>query len=73
MRSSRKILMIVIIIIVVLAIAGTVLGYLYIKTDFLKSNKELFGKYIMQDIQKIQEMTQSNTYQTYKNIKNQNM
>lgn len=73
MRSSRKILMIVIIIIVVLAIVGTVLGYLYIKTDFLKSNKELFGKYIMQDIQKIQQMTQSNIYQTYKDIKNQNM
>lgn len=73
MRSSRKILMIVIIIIVVLAIVGTVLGYLYIKTDFLKSNKELFGKYIMQDIQKIQEITQSNIYQTYKDIKNQNM
>ena len=73
MRSSRKILMIVIIIIVVLAIVGTVLGYLYIKTDFLKSNKELFGKYIMQDIQKIQEITQSNIYQTYKDIKNKNM
>ena len=73
MRSSRKILMIVIIIIVVLAIVGAVLGYLYIKTDFLKSNKELFGKYIMQDIQKIQQMTQSNIYQTYKDIKNQNM
>lgn len=73
MRSSRKILMIVIIIIVVLAIVGTVLGYLYIKTDFLKSNKELFGKYIMQDIQKIEEITQSNIYQTYKDIKNQNM
>ncbi len=73
MRSSRKILMIVIIIIVVLAIVGAVLGYLYIKTDFLKSNKELFGKYIMQDIQKIQEITQSNIYQTYKDIKNQNM
>ena len=72
MRSSKKILMIVIIIIVVLAVAGTVVGVLYFKTDLFKSDKELFGKYIMQDVQNIQKISQSNIYQTYKDVKQQN-
>lgn len=73
MKSSKKILIFVIIMIIVLAIAGTSLVYLYLKTDFLKSNKVLFNKYIMQDIQSIQEIAQSNIYQTYKNVKSQNV
>ena len=58
MKSSKKILIFVIIMIIVLAIAGTSLVYLYLKTDFLKSNKVLFNKYIMQDIQNIQGIAQ---------------
>ena len=73
MRRSRKILIIVIIIIMILAITSAVGIYLYMKTDFLKSDKELFEKYIMQDIQDIQEMTQSNIYQTYKDLKVQDI
>ena len=73
MKSSKKILIFVIIMIIVLAIAGTSLVYLYLKTDFLKSDKVLFNKYIMQDIQSIQEIAQSNIYQTYKNVKSQNV
>ena len=73
MKSSKKILIFVIIMIIVLAIAGTSLVYLYLKTDFLKSNKVLFNKYIMQDIQNIQGIAQSNIYQTYKNVKSQNV
>lgn len=73
MRSSKKILIIVIIMIVVLAIAGTTLGFLYLKTDLFKSDKELFQKYIMQDIEKIGEIAKSNIYQTYEDTKNQSI
>ena len=73
MRSSKKILIIVIIMIVVLAIAGTTLGFLYLKTDLFKSDKELFQKYIMQDIEKIGEIAKSNIYQTYEDAKTQNI
>ena len=73
MRNSRKILIIAIIIIVVIAIAGTILGYLYLKTDFLKPDNQLFEKYILQDIQSIKDISQSNIYQTYKNLKNENL
>ena len=73
MKSSKKILIFVIIMIIVLAIAGTALVYLYLKTDFLKSDKELFQKYIMQDIENIQKITQSNIYQTYKDLKGQDL
>ena len=73
MKSSKKILIIVIIMIVVLAIAGTTLGFLYLKTDLFKSDKELFQKYIMQDIEKIGEIAKSNIYQTYEDAKTQNI
>ena len=46
--KGKKILVIVIIIVAVLAVAGTVFGYLFLKTDLLKSNKELFAKYVNQ-------------------------
>ena len=73
MKSSKKILIIVIIMIVVLAIAGTTLGFLYLKTDLFKSDKELFQKYVMQDIEKIGEIAKSNIYQTYEDTKNQSI
>ena len=38
--KSKKILIITIIIILVLAVAGTVFGYLYMATDTFKSDKE---------------------------------
>lgn len=72
MKSSTKILIIIIIIIAVLAVAGTVFGFLYLKTDFFKSNEELFKTYISQEIENIKKVTQSNTYQVYKDIKSQN-
>ena len=73
MIGRKKILMIVIIIIVVLAVASAILGYLYIKTDFLKSDKILFEKYFMEEIQNIQEISKSNTYKTYSELKKQNI
>ncbi len=69
--KSKKILIITIIIILVLAVAGTVFGYLYMATDTFKSDKELFSKYISQNIETFQKMKDSQITQMYKNIKNE--
>lgn len=69
---KKKILLIVILIISVLAVAGTVLGYLYIATDTFKSDQELFAKYMTQDIEMIQNLTDLQTIKVYENLKNEN-
>ena len=69
--KSKKILIITIIIILVLAVAGTVFGYLYMATDTFKSDKELFSKYISQNIETFQKIEDSQITQMYKNIKNE--
>ena len=55
--KGKKILVIVIIIVAVLAVAGTVFGYLFLKTDLLKSNKELFAKYVNQNFDSFKEIS----------------
>lgn len=69
--KSKKILIIVIIIIAVLAVAGTVFGYLFVATDTFKSDKELFAKYMSQNIEAFQKMADFQTVQTYKNLRNE--
>lgn len=69
--KSKKILIITIIIILVLAVAGTVFGYLYMATDTFKSDKELFSKYISQNIETFQKIEDSQITQMYKNMKNE--
>ena len=66
MRSgSKKTLIIVIIIILVLAVVGATFGYLYFATDAFKSSKELFSKYISQNIDAVKNMMTSNVYEEY--------
>ena len=56
MKSSKKII-IVISIILILAIVGAIFAYLFLMTDILKSNQELFVKYFEQNTQMIQKIT----------------
>lgn len=70
-NGTKKILIIGIIILVILAIAGTVLGYLFIETDTFKSGKELFAKYMQQNKDAIDKIVDSSIYTTFESIKQQ--
>lgn len=67
--KSKKILIIVIIIIAMLAIGGGVFAYLYVATDTFKSDRELFSKYMSQNLETLQKLGNTQTFQTYKGLK----
>lgn len=69
--KGKKILIIVIMLIIVIAVVSAIFGYLYMTTDLLKSNQDLFSKYFNQNIEIIETMKESNTYSTYENLKNE--
>lgn len=69
--KGKKILIIVIMLIIVIAVVSAIFGYLYMTTDLLKSNQDLFSKYFNQNIEIIETMKKSNTYSTYENLKNE--
>lgn len=71
MKTNKK-LIIIISIIVIVAIFSAVLAYLTMATDVFKSNKELFGKYIAQNVESFQKMVDSQTVQVYQNLKDEN-
>lgn len=71
-QKSKKIIIIVVSIILALAILGGVLVYMYMTTDFLKSDTELFMKYISQNGNILGELADSTTQKTYEDLKNQN-
>lgn len=71
MRRNNK-LIIVISIIVIIAIAGAILAYMFIKTDLFKSNEVLFAKYILQNTETIEKITDFQTIEVYENLVNQN-
>ena len=57
--------------ILVLAVAGTVLGYLYMETDTFKSDKELFSKYIYQNIEMLNKYSDSQILKQYSGLKDE--
>lgn len=69
--KSKKILIVVIIIIAILAIGGGIFAYLYIATDTFKSDKELFSKYISQNLESLQKLGNSQIIKTYKELENE--
>ena len=71
MRRNNK-LIIVISIIAILAIVGAVFAYLFMTTDIFKSNKVLFAKYILQNTETIEKITDFQTIQVYENLLNEN-
>lgn len=71
MKSNKK-LIIVISIVLVLAVASTVIAYLYLMTDVFKSKQELFMKYFAQNAEMFQNATNLQTFDVYGNLNNQN-
>ena len=72
MKNNKKITIIIVSIILVLVVAGISLTVLYLKTDFMKSDRVLFSKYIAQDMQVLGELTKSEGSDTYKNFVSNN-
>lgn len=64
--KRKNIIIIIISIILILTIAGGSLAYLYMTTDFMKDNKVLFAKYINQDIEIFENITQSSVPSAYR-------
>lgn len=72
MRSKKGLVIaIIVILILVLAIAGAVFGYLYVKTDTFKSDKELFLKYVSQNIDYFSKLSDSQILEKYSKINEQ--
>lgn len=71
MRSNKK-LIVIISIVLTLAIASSILVYLFLLTDVLKSKEELFAKYFIQDLQVFQHNTDIQAIKQYENLKNEN-
>lgn len=67
---GKRILVIFIIIILLLALAG-IGAYLYIATDVFKSDKQLFSKYISQNVETINQLADSQTQKTINDLNNQ--
>lgn len=70
--KKNKIFIIILTIFFILALGSAVLAYLYMETDFLKGNQELFAKYFTQEIDTFQDMMDFETVESYKELKNQN-
>ena len=69
--KSKKILIVVIIIIAMLAVGGGVFAYLYITTDTFRSDKELFSKYIYQNIEMLNKYSDSQILKQYSGLKDE--
>ena len=52
-------------------LVGVVFAYLFLATDIFKSNKELFGKYLTQEMNKIEEVLNFDTIKTYQNLEDE--
>ena len=50
MRNGKKIIIPIIVICFLLLISGTIFAYVYISTDLLKSDRQLFVEYLTQII-----------------------
>ena len=60
MLRKKRIVTITIIISLIIIITGLILGYLMIATDTFKSNKELFGKYILKTTENVEKFITKN-------------
>lgn len=66
--KSKKILIIPIIILLIVIIAGIV-AYLFLATDVLKGDKELFAKYISQNAESFKQFADMQSIKTYDDLK----
>lgn len=69
--KGKKILIVVIILVAILAIGGAAFAYLFLATDMFKGNNELFAKYINQNFETYNKLSNSEISNTYENLKNE--
>ena len=74
MRNGKKIIIPIIVIFILLLISGTIFAYVYISTDLLKSDRQLFVEYLTQIIaedgfieKEIQDFNQKKLQNPYEN------
>lgn len=72
MASKKKKILVITIPIIIVLIIGIILLILYLKTDFLKSDKTLFLKYISQNVDAIKSVMDDTGEKEYKNLLRQN-
>ena len=68
MKSKKILIIVIIIIIILLAICGAGFGYLYLATDTFKSDKELFSKYMSQNLDIVKKLMNSQTVKVYEDL-----
>lgn len=71
-KKGNKILIIVIIILSLLLITGGLFAYAYFYTDLLKSEQELFAKYLVKNLESLKQITNTSTLDRIGNTLNQN-
>lgn len=69
---NKKLLIIIISVITILAVAGTVFGYLFMATDTFKSDKELFAKYMAQNIEAMKNVVDLKSNEVLQNLEDEN-
>lgn len=65
-KSNNKALIIVLIVIAVLAISGSVFAYISLATDIMRTEQELFAKYLMQNYEEILQIVDFNKVENLK-------
>ena len=70
MKKKKILIITIILILIVLAVAGATFAYLFLKTDVFKSDKELFGKYMSQNIDMLNKFADSDTAKVYNTLNN---
>lgn len=72
MKKSRNMIAIIISIIVILIFVSAIVAYLYLKTDILKNNQQLFAKYITQTVEQTGKTLDIQAIEKYKQLRNEN-
>lgn len=70
MKKKKILIITIILILMVLAVVGATFAYLFLKTDIFKSDKELFGKYMSQNIDMLNKFADSDTVKVYNTLNN---
>ena len=65
--NGNKTIIIIAIVLMLIAIMGGVFAYVYLYTDILKTDQELFAKYINQDFEQIKQIIDTNKFTEMQN------
>ena len=71
MRRNKG-LIIIISVVLAIVIVGAIFAYMFLMTDALKGNRELFAKYFTQSLQSVNKVIDFETVKIYENLKTEN-